>query len=53
MPRQDKCQNPDRRRRSAWWATYVIRHSRLTGETQIIACEDRDGCTQFVVEIEA
>ena len=31
---------------------YVIRHNRLTGETQIIACEDRDGCTQFVVEIE-
>ena len=31
---------------------YVIRHNRLTGETQIISCEDRDGCTQFVPEIE-
>ncbi len=31
---------------------YVIRHNGLTGETQIIGCEDRDGCTQFVVEIE-
>ena len=31
---------------------YVIRHNALTGETQIIGCEDRDGCTQFVVEIE-
>ena len=31
---------------------YVIRHNTLTGETQIIGCEDRDGCTQFVVEIE-
>ncbi len=31
---------------------YVIRHNRLTGETQLITCEDRDGCTQFVVEIE-
>ena len=31
---------------------YVIRHNRLTGETQIIGCEDRDGCTQFAVEIQ-
>ena len=31
---------------------YVVRHNRLTGETQYIGCEDRDGCTQFVVEIE-
>ena len=31
---------------------YVIRHNRLTGETQIIACEDRDGCTRFLAEIQ-
>ena len=31
---------------------YVVRHNRLTGETQYIGCEDRDGCTQFSVEIQ-
>jgi len=31
---------------------YVIRNNTLTGETQIIGCEDQDGCIQFVVEIE-
>ena len=31
---------------------YVVRHNHMTGETQYIGCEDRDGCTQFVVEIE-
>ncbi len=29
---------------------YVVRHNRLTGETQYIGCEDRDGCTQLSVE---
>ena len=31
---------------------YVVRHNRLTGETQYIGCEDRDACTQFSVEIQ-
>jgi hypothetical protein len=31
---------------------YVVRHNRLTGETQYIGCEDRDGCTQFSVDIQ-
>ena len=31
---------------------YVVRHNRMTGETQYIGCEDRDGCTQFSVEIQ-
>lgn len=31
---------------------YVIRHNRLTGETQYIGCEDRDGCTQLAVEVQ-
>lgn len=31
---------------------YVIRHNRMTGETQYIGCEDRDGCTQLKVEIQ-
>ena len=31
---------------------YVVRHNRLTGETQYIGCEDRSGCTQFSVEIQ-
>ena len=31
---------------------YVVRHNRLTGETQYIGCEDRDGCTQLSVEIQ-
>jgi hypothetical protein len=31
---------------------YVVRHNRLTGETQYIGCEDRDGCTQMSVEIQ-
>ena len=31
---------------------YVVRHNRMTGETQLIGCEDRDGCTQLRVEIQ-
>ena len=31
---------------------YVVRHNRVTGETQYIGCEDRDGCTQLRVEIQ-
>ena len=31
---------------------YVVRHNRLTGETQYIGCEDRDACTQFSVEVQ-
>ena len=31
---------------------YVVRHNRMTGETQYIGCEDRDGCTQLRVEIQ-
>jgi hypothetical protein len=31
---------------------YVIRHNRLTGETQYIGCEDRDGCTQLMVKVQ-
>ena len=31
---------------------YVVRHNRATGETQYIGCEDRDGCTQFSVDIQ-
>jgi hypothetical protein len=31
---------------------YVVRHNTLTGETQYIGCEDRDGCTQFSVEVQ-
>jgi hypothetical protein len=28
---------------------YVVRHNTLTGETQIIGCQERDGCRQFEV----
>ena len=31
---------------------YVVRHNRMTGETQYIGCADRDGCTQMMVEIQ-
>lgn len=31
---------------------YVVRHNRITGETQYIGCEDRDGCTQLHVEVQ-
>lgn len=31
---------------------YVVRHNRLTGETQYVGCEDRDGCTQLHVEVQ-
>ena len=31
---------------------YVVRHNRMTGETQYIGCEDRDGCTQLRVEVQ-
>ena len=31
---------------------YVIRHNRLTGETQIVGCEDRNGCTQLKVDVQ-
>jgi predicted alpha/beta-fold hydrolase len=31
---------------------YVVRHNRLTGETQYIGCEDRDVCTQIKLEVQ-
>ena len=31
---------------------YVIRHNRLTGDTEYIRCDDRGGCTQLRVEVQ-
>ena len=31
---------------------YVVRHNRMTGETQYIGCEDQEQCVQMSVEIQ-
>ena len=31
---------------------YVVRHNRMTGETQYIGCEDQEQCVQLRVEIQ-
>ena len=31
---------------------YVVRHNRMTGETQYIGCEDQEQCVQMKLEVQ-